>query len=101
MLSLILFVNKFRGKQQVLVTETAFQAKVTTVMLLFSCQVVSKSFATPWTVARQAPLSMQFLRQEYWSGLLFASPGDLPDPGTEPLSPALAGGFCQEDTPMV
>ena len=43
---------------------------------------------TPWTVAHQAPLSMGFSRQEYWSGLLFLSPGDLPDPGTEPRSPA-------------
>ena len=46
-------------------------------------------FATPWTVAHQAPLSMGFSRQEYWSGLPFPSPGDLPDPGTEPGSPAL------------
>ena len=48
-------------------------------------------FATPWTVAHQAPLSMEFPRQEYWSGLLFPSLGDLPDPGIEPVSPALAG----------
>ena len=46
-------------------------------------------FATPWTVAPQAPPSMGFSRQEYWSGLPFPSPGDLPDPGTEPRSPAL------------
>ena len=44
---------------------------------------------TPWTVAHQAFLSMEFLRQEYWSGLLFPSPGELPDPGIEPVSPAL------------
>ena len=44
---------------------------------------------TPWTVAHQAPLSMGFSRQEYWSGLLFPSPGNLPDPGIEPGSPAL------------
>ena len=44
-------------------------------------------FATPWSVAHQAPLSMGFSRQEYWSGLPFPSPGDLPDPGTEPGSP--------------
>ena len=52
-------------------------------------------FATPWTVARQAPLSMGFPRREYWSGLPVASPRGLPSPGTEPtsLSPALAGGF--------
>ena len=40
----------------------------------------------PWTVGRQAPLSMEFSRQEYWSGLLFPSPRDLPDPGIEPGS---------------
>ena len=53
-------------------------------------------FATPWTVAHQAPLCMGFSRQEHWSGLPFLSPGDLPDPGIErrsPVSPALADGF--------
>ena len=44
---------------------------------------------TPWTIARQAPLSMVFSRQEYWSGLPFPSPGNLPDPGIKPGSPAL------------
>ena len=47
------------------------------------------TLATPWTVACQALLSMGFSRQEYWSGLPFPSPGDLPDPGIEPGSPAL------------
>ena len=60
--------------------------------VLFSCWVMSNSFATLWTVACQAPLSLGFSRQEYWSGLSFLSPGDLPDPGTEPRSPALGGG---------
>ena len=46
-------------------------------------------FATPWTVALQAPLSMEFSTQEYWSGLPFPSPGDLPDPGLKPMSPNL------------
>ena len=46
-------------------------------------------FVTPWTVAHQAPQSMGFSRQEYWSGLPFPSPGDLPDPGIEPRSPTL------------
>ena len=46
-------------------------------------------FATPWTVAYQAPPSMGFSRQEYWSGLPFPSPGDLHNPGIEPVSPAL------------
>ena len=48
-------------------------------------------FATPWTVAHQAFLSMGFSRQEYWSGLPFPSPVDLPDPGTEPESPSFVG----------
>ena len=60
-------------------------------VLLFSRSVVSSSFATPWTVARQAPLSMGFPRREYLSGLPFPSPGDSPHPGIEPVSPALAG----------
>ena len=46
-------------------------------------------FATPWATAHQALLSMGFFRQEYWSGLPFTSPGDLPEPGIEPQSPAL------------
>ena len=50
-------------------------------------------FATPWTVAHQAPLSMRFPRQEYWSGLPFPSPGNLPDPGIPPVSPALTDEF--------
>ena len=52
-----------------------------------------RTFVTPWTVACQAPLSVGFSRQEYWSGLPFPSPGDLPNPGMESGSPALAGGF--------
>ena len=56
-----------------------------------SCYV--NSFATPWTVAHQAPLSMEFPRQEYRSGLPFPSPEDLPDTGIEPTSPALVGSF--------
>ena len=46
-------------------------------------------FVTPWSVAHQDPASMGFSKQEYWSGLPFPSPGDLPDPGIEPGSPAL------------
>ena len=56
--------------------------------------LVTKScltLATPWTASRQAPLSMGFLRQEYWSGLPFPSPGDLPNPGIEPESNCIAG----------
>ena len=59
------------------------------------CQSLSRVrfFATPWTVAHQAPQSTGLSRQEYWSGLPFPSPGYLPDPGIEPRSPALAGGY--------
>ena len=60
---------------------------------------MSDSFLTPWTVAHQAPLSMGFLRQEYWRGLPFPTPGDLPNPGIEPKSPALAGGFFTYEPP--
>ena len=59
--------------------------------LLFSHSVVSNS-VTPWTVARQA-LSVGFSRQEYWSGVPFPSLGDLPNPGIQPMTSALAGGF--------
>ena len=56
-------------------------------------------FATPWTVAYQAPPSMEFSRQEYWSGLPFPSPGDLPNPGIEPGSPALPADTLPSEPP--
>ena len=56
-------------------------------------------FATPWTLAYQAPLSMGFSRQEYWNELLFPSPGDLPDPGIEPRSPALRADALPSEPP--
>ena len=56
-------------------------------------------FVTPWTVACQAPLSIEFSRQEYWGGLPHPSPGDLPDPGFKPVSPVLAGGFFSPAPP--
>ena len=54
-----------------------------------TCSDAQLCFCNPWTIAHQAPLSMNFSEQEYWSGLPFLSPGDLPDPGIEPRSPAL------------
>ena len=67
------------------------------IVTLFESQSISHSvvpnFVTPWTLASQAPLSMEFSRQEYWSGLPFPSLGEVPDPGIEPGSPAL-----QEDS---
>ena len=53
------------------------------------CLDMSDSLQISWTVAHQAPLSMEFSRQGYWNGLPFPLPGDLPNPGTEPRSPAL------------
>ena len=57
------------------------------------CTQLCPTLCTPWTVACQAHLSMEFSRQEYWSGLPFPTPEDLPKPRIEPTSPALAGGF--------
>ena len=57
------------------------------------------ALCNPWTVAYQAPLSMGFFRQEYWSGLPFPSPEDLPDLGIELASPALAGKFYTTESP--
>ena len=56
-------------------------------------------FATPWTVAHQAPPSMGFSRQEYWSGVPFPSPGDLPNPGIEPRSPVLESDALTSEPP--
>ena len=56
-------------------------------------------FATPWTIACQAPPSMGFSKHEYWSGLPFPSPGDLPNPGIKPRSPALQTGALPSEPP--
>ena len=67
-----------------------------------SRSAVSNTLVTPQTVACQAPLSMGFSRQEYWSGVPFPPPGNLPDPGIKPMSPtsiALAGGFFSTEPP--
>ena len=53
-------------------------------------------FESPWTIACQAPLSMGFPRQEYWSGLVFPTSGDLPDPGIKPASPAASAALAGE-----
>ena len=65
----------------------------------WSRSVMSNSFATPWTVAHQAPPSMGFSRQEYWSGLPFLSPGDLSDPAIEPGFPALQADALPSEPP--
>ena len=76
------------GWSYVLVPQTmsSFKAR------MLGCPVISNS-ATPWTVAHQAPLSMGVPSQEYWSGLPFPHPGDLPNPGIKPASPTLTGRF--------
>ena len=58
-------------------------------------------FATPWAIAYQTPPSMGFSRQEYWSGLLFPSPGALSDPGIEPASPALQADSLPSESPGI
>ena len=65
------------------------------------CCLVAKSCltVTPWTVTHQAPLSMEFSRQEYWNGLPSPLPRDLPDPGIKHTSPAVAGGFFATEPP--
>ena len=68
----------------------------------FCCCLVAKScliLVTRMDCTCQAPLSMGFPRQEYWSGLTSLSPGDLPNPGFEPMSPALARGFFTSEPP--
>ena len=74
------------------------------VSLLLACVLAESPshvqlFETPQTIAHQAPLSIGSSRPEYWSGLPFPSPGDLPDPGIKPVSPALAGGFLTTAPP--
>ena len=68
------------------------------------CCLVTKSypssFATPWTIAHQTPLSMGFPRPKYWTGLPFPCPWDLLDPGIEPESPVLTGGFFTTEPPV-
>ena len=66
---------------------------------MLSCSVCIQLFATPWTVAHQAPLSMGFSWQEYWSGLPCPPPGDLPNPGIKPKSPTLQADSLPPEPP--
>ena len=71
-------------------------------LLLYRCLCVfscAQLLMTPWSVACQAPMPMEFSMQEYWSGLPFPSPGDLPNPGIEPRSPALQAGALTSEPP--
>ena len=79
----------------------SFQTEILLNSSLYACSAVSDS-ATPWIVTQQAPWSVGFPRQEYWSGLPLPPPGGLPDPGIKPASPvapSLAGGFFTTEPP--
>ena len=97
-------VRKFKWE---LIDEQVQTTIIIVCILSMYTQLLSRVwlFATPWTVACQAPLSMEFSRQEYWRGLPFPSPGDFPNSGTELASPALqtvfniAGGFFTAEPP--
>ena len=103
-------MKKYDQKRQFVQSEKIPRGKVPklrrlqfqTIYVSSNC-LVSKSspnsFANPRTAARQAPLSMGFPRKEYWSGLPFPSPGDFPNPGIKPVSPALASGFFTTEPP--
>ena len=69
------------------------------VCVCVSHSIISNSLATPWTGAHQAPLSTGITRQEYWSEVSFLSPGDLPDPGIEPGSPASQADSLPSEPP--
>ena len=88
-MDLTILTTLYKGNQQYLSAPNVCE---------WSRSVVSDS-AIPWTVVYQASLSMRFSRQEYWSGLPFPSPGDLPDPGIEPRSPALQADALTSEPP--
>ena len=72
---------------------------ISLILIIACCYCWALSHATCWTVANQAPLSMEFPRQKHWSGLPFPSPGDLPDPGIEPGSPTLQADALPSEPP--
>ena len=85
-------MNRQLGQDFIWMTSKYMEKCSMSTVVVYSLSRV-QLFVTPWTVTCQAPLSMGFFRPDYWSGLPLASPGDLPDPGIKPTSPALAGGF--------
>ena len=91
----LLRVNpEFLGENSILLKHN-HTSEVSEVKLLSRVQL----FGTPWTVAYQAPPSMGFSKQEYWSGLAFPSSGDLPDPGIKPRSPAFQADALTSEPP--
>ena len=78
-----------------------FKPLLSNLMWKWKCSSLSRVwlFVTPWAVACQAPLSMEFSRQEYWSGLPFLSAGDLPDPGIKPERPVLQADSLSSEPP--
>ena len=84
---------------QHLLTRPSAAPAVLLLLRLLSRSVVSRLFAAPWTVAHQALPSVGFFRREYWSGLPFPSPGDLPDPGIKPGSPVLEADALTSEPP--
>ena len=80
-------------------TYTSMHSAIVANMILPIVLSHAQFFATPWITACQAPLSIKFSRQEYWSGLPFPSPGDLPNPGIKPMLPVLAGKFFTTKPP--
>ena len=84
----------------ILVSPTSFLSAAHLILSnLYPSPDISSELQTPRTAAAQVPLSMEFHRQEYWSSLPFPPPGDLPNPGIEPICPALAGGFFTSELP--
>ena len=80
-------------------TENYLTAATELIWVVLVNQLCLTLFETPWTVARQATLSTEFSRQEYWSGLPFPSPKDLPNPGIKPRSPALQIDSLPSESP--
>ena len=84
----------WKGRCEIVIT-----CKLHGILYVCVCQSVMSVFVTSWAVACQAPLSMEFSRQQYWSGLPFPSLGDLPDLGIEPRSPALQADSLPSEPP--
>ena len=89
----------FSQRKYFLITDHIKDLYLEYLKVKWSHSVLSDSLPTPWTVAYKAPLSMEFSRQEYWRGLPFPSPGDLPHPGIEPGSLALQADALSSEPP--